>query len=92
MPSMSGYRPQAADTTEAMDRLQFEGIRRMTPAERLATAMRSFRALERLQIAGLRLRFPDASEEELRRRAGARRLGRETVLRFFGPAGEQWLD
>lgn len=69
----------------------FEGLRRMTPAERLRIAMRVRAAMLRLSLAGLRSRYPDATEDELRRRAGALRLGRELTLRTFGPAAERWL-
>lgn len=88
---MSDYRPQARDTSEAVDRKMFERLRAMTPGERLAVAAQASVALERLSIAGLRLRYPNASEEELRRRAGARRLGRELTIRTFGQEAEDWL-
>lgn len=88
---MTGYRPQASDTTEAIDRLVFEGFRRMTPVERLVLAARASRALMELSVAGLRVRYPDASAEELHRRAGALRLGRELTLRAFGPDAEAWF-
>jgi hypothetical protein len=85
------YEPQALDTTEAIDRQVFDGLRAMTPAQRLTLAARASVALARLSIAGLRLRYPDAGEEELHRRAGALRLGRELTLRAFGPDAEAWL-
>jgi hypothetical protein len=89
---MSAYRPQASDTSEAVDRLVFDGFRAMTPEQRLRLASQAAAALERLSIAGLRLRFPEAEEEELRRRAGARRLGAELTRRAYGPQAEAWLD
>ena len=82
----------ASDTAESIDRLVFDGFREMSPSARLRSASQSFRAIEKLSIAGLRHQYPDASEEELRRRAGARRLGRELTLRAFGPEAEAWLD
>jgi len=89
---MSSYRPQANDTTVAVDQLVFEGLRRMTPAERLELAAAASRSLERLAMAGLRSRLSAASDEELRRRAGALRLGPERTRRAFGAAAEAWLD
>jgi hypothetical protein len=86
------YRPQARDTNAAVDRLVFDGFRRMTPAQRLELAAAAFRSVEQLSIAGLRLRHPDLDDEQLRRRAGARRLGRELTLRAFGQEAEAWLD
>lgn len=89
---MSAYRAQASDTTEAVDRLVFDGFRAMTPEQRLRLASQAAIALEQLSIAGLRIRFPQAGEEELRHRAGARRLGAELTRRAFGPQAEAWLD
>jgi hypothetical protein len=90
--TVSDYRPQSEDCTEAVDRLVFERVRAMTPEERLLQAMDAYRAVERLSIAGLRAQYPEASAKELFRRAGARRLGRELTLRAYGPEAEAWLD
>lgn len=38
----------------------------------------------RLAMAGLRDRYPNASEEELRKRFAALMLDRETVIKMFG--------
>jgi hypothetical protein len=89
---VSDYRPQSEDTAEAVDRLVFDGLAAMQPADRLRLAASLCAAAEQLSIAGLRLRHPHASEEELRRRAGALRLGRESTLRAFGPEAEAWLS
>lgn len=89
---MSSYVPQSSDTPEAVDRAVFDGIREMTPLQRLQLASRASRALHRLSVAGLRMRYPDASEEELSRRAGALRLGPELTRFAFGPAAEAWLE
>jgi len=70
----------------------FDGFRKMTPLERLQLASRASRALHRLSVAGLRLRYPDADEEELFRRAGVLRLGREFALRVYGAKAKAWLD
>lgn len=88
---MDEYCPQASDTREDVDRAMFERLRAMTPLERLQVAMASYAAAERLSIAGLRLRHPDAGEDELRMRAAALRLGRDTMLRFFGERALAWL-
>ena len=92
LPFVAAYVAQSRDTSEEVDRAVFDGIRAMTPLQRLEIATRASRALHRLSVAGLRLRYPDASEEELARRAGALRLGREPTLRAFGPAAEAWLE
>jgi hypothetical protein len=84
---MRGYQPQSNDASVVMDRLVFDGLRAMTPAERLLLAQDMILAAEALTLAGLRLRFPAASELELRRR-----LGRELTLRVYGPEAAAWLD
>ena len=76
----------------AVDRAVFEGFRAMTPRQRLRIAANASRALHRLSVAGLRLRFPDASDEELSRRAGALRPGPELTRLAFGAAAEAWLS
>lgn len=86
------YTPQSSDTSEAVDRAVFDGLRALTPLQRLQIAVRASRALHRLSVAGLRLRYPDASEEELGRRAGALRLGRELTTLAFGAEAEAWLE
>jgi hypothetical protein len=86
------YSPQATDTNENVDRAVFDGLRRMTPLRRLQIAARASRALHRLSVAGLRLRHPNASDEELSRRAGALRLGPELTRKAFGDAAEAWLE
>lgn len=68
---VTSYVPQARDTSEAVDRAVFDGLRKMTPLQRLQIAARASRALHRLSIAGLRQRHPEADEQELHRRAGA---------------------
>lgn len=92
LPRVTPYTPQARDTTEAIDRAVFDGFRAMTPLRRLEIAANASRALRRLSIAGLRLRYPDASEQELFRRAGAQRLGRRLTLMAYGPEAESWFE
>ena len=89
--TVTHYAPQASHVSEAVDRELFAGFSRMTPLQRLQLAVNASRALHRLSVAGLRLRFPAATEEELHRRAGALRLGPELTRLAFGPAAEAWL-
>jgi hypothetical protein len=89
---VSGYLPQSDDVSEAVDRALFDRLRLLTPLERLAMAVRATQALHRLSVAGLRLRFPAASEAELERRAGALRVGPELMRRVFGSEADAWLD
>lgn len=90
--TVTKYVPQASDVDETTDRMVFEGIRRLTPLQRLQIASRASRALHRLSVAGLRLRFPQASEEELACRAGALRLGPELTRMAFGSRADAWIE
>ena len=92
LPAVTRYRPQSEDVAEAVDRAVFAGFRAMTPLQRLRIAVQASQALHRLSVAGLRLRYPHASDEELDRRAGALRLGPELTRMAFGERAEAWLD
>ena len=90
--AMGSYVPQARDVAVSVDRAMFDGIRAMSPVERLRSASRASRALHRMSVAGLRVRFPEADDEELCRRAGALRLGRELTILAFGSQAEAWCE
>lgn len=49
-----------------------ETLRRMTPEQRLMKAFELTEFARSLFVAGLRSRYPDASEEEIRKMAAAR--------------------
>ena len=55
----------------------------MTPAERLQIACELSRACLELARAGIRSRWPTASEDEIRLRLAALTLDRETMIRLF---------
>ncbi len=59
---------------------------RETPAWRKLEMMEGLnRGARQLALMGLRLRFPDASPEELRRRLASILLGEELASRVYGP-------
>jgi hypothetical protein len=80
----SMYEPQSSDTSEEADRIQFEMLRGMSPQERLALMTELTLSAQRLAFAGLRLRYPNASDDEIWLRLAARRLGIETVRKIYG--------
>jgi hypothetical protein len=80
------------DAKNALERAYWERLERLTPAERLQMAVRAGQAQHRLTIAGLRLRFPAASEEELELRAAAKRVGPRLMRMAFGDAADGWFD
>jgi hypothetical protein len=72
------------DTSHAVDRIQFERLRAMSPEEKGAVFTGLVLAVQDLALAGLRLRHPSATEDELWLRLAVRRLGAETVGRVTG--------
>lgn len=56
----------------------------MTPQQRGEIFTALTLAVQDLAIAGLRLQYPNASDDELRLRLAARRLGSEVVRRVWG--------
>ncbi|HVF42265.1 MAG TPA: hypothetical protein VM936_04600 [Pyrinomonadaceae bacterium] len=82
--------PISPDTSPEAQQVLFELTRRTPVWKRLRLTCELVQATRTLMLADLRGRFPDAGEEELRRRFIARVLPREQVIRAFGfdPAAE----
>lgn len=74
-----GYRPQSEDSSVAAERVLFETYERMTPAEKVERVRSLCRQANQLALAGLRSRHPGDSEEALRFRLAAIRLGDEVA-------------
>jgi hypothetical protein len=58
-------------------------LRQMTPARKLARLEALNRSVEELARTGIRLRYPNACEEEIRYRLASMRLDRETMRKVF---------
>jgi hypothetical protein len=58
-------------------------VREMDPLDRLERMEDLNRAAREIAMSGLRHRYPEADEAELRLREAALRLGRETMRRWF---------
>lgn len=56
----------------------------MSPEEKAATFTALTMAVQELALAGLRQRYPAATEDELRLRLAVRRLGADVVRRVTG--------
>jgi hypothetical protein len=54
----------SADRTAEIEDRQVEARRRMSPAERLRLVSETTRAVTSLALAGIRRRYPDASDRE----------------------------
>ena len=89
---MSAYRTQSADTDPRIEAMLFERLRRLSPVDKVAMIRQACRAAETWKRAGLRHQDPDASEEDLRIRAGVLRLGPELVSRVFGTSLDRHLS
>ena len=77
-------RPLSLDTTPEAQQMHFELMRQLPGWKRLALACEITQALRLLVLADIRCRYPDASDEELRRRFIARVLPCEDVIRAYG--------
>lgn len=72
------------DTTPEAQQVQFELLRRLPVWKRLTLTCEIIQATRKLMLADIRRRFPQAGEEELRRRMIARLLTRDEVIRAYG--------
>jgi hypothetical protein len=84
---MSDGRP--SDTSAHADEVQCAILRSMTPQQKAEIFTGLTLAVQELAMAGLRQQFPDASEDELRLRLAARRLGNDLVRRIWGWAPDE---
>ncbi len=74
-----------ADTTPEVETRMIEGLRAMTPQQRLSQLPRFIAAQRRLRLAGLRQRYPDDPPELLRRRLADLLLGPDLAAKAYGP-------
>jgi hypothetical protein len=74
------------------DELVRAKVRELEPAERLERTQRLIDATRELRLQGLRLRYPEDSDDLLRLREAAQRLGRELMIRVYGWDPEQAHD
>ena len=86
------YRSQSPDTDERTDRYLFERLRELPPWRKAEMLTAATKAAFELGMAGLRERYPAASEVELRKRYAALVHGREVSMALFGwdPEREGW--
>ena len=77
-------KPLSSDTTPEAQRMQFELIRSLPDWKRLSLAFELTQATRLLVLADIRARYPEAGDEELRKRFIARILAREEVIRAYG--------
>ena len=77
-------RPLSSDTTPEAQEMHFELMRQLPGWRRLTLAFDLTQAMRQLVLTDIRRGYPDASDEEVRRRFIARVLPREDVIRAYG--------
>ncbi len=85
-------KPLSSDTAPEAQQALFELMRRTPVWKRLTLTCELIQATRLLMLADLRRRFPQASEEELRRRLIANLLPRDEVIRVYGFDPEEGLE
>ena len=75
---------QTDDTTPRARSVQHEIYRRMGEAEKLRLVFETYRAGQRLAMTGIRMRHPEAADEEVRRRWARQHLGSELFDKAYG--------
>lgn len=73
------------DTVPRQQARYIELLRAQPPEDRLRKAGALTRAVRRMAEAGIRQRFPEADDTEVRVRLAVRLYGRDVALRLFGP-------
>ncbi len=73
-----------SDTDPVVRRLQIERLRAMSPAQRGALMEALNRDCERMAMAGIRSRHPNATDREVLMRLGVLRNGPELMKAAFG--------
>jgi hypothetical protein len=76
----------SADTSVEIEDRQIGAWRRLSPAESLRLVSETTRAVNELSLAGIRRRYPHATERECFLRLAAIRLGADTVRRLYPDA------
>ncbi len=76
--------PYYTDTHPKMETLQIRLLRQMSPARKMALFCSLNAAARQIAWQGLKQRYPQASEAELRRRLADLLLGPEIARRVYG--------
>lgn len=72
------------DTHPAIEAMQIEGYRRMTPSQKLQRLAALTRTVNELALLDIRRNHPTADARELSLRLASRRLDPDLMLRAFG--------
>ena len=77
-------KPLSPDTTPHVQQKHYEMMRILSPEQKLSMAFALTDATRQMVLADIKYRFPEASEQEIRRRFIARVLPRQDVIRAYG--------
>lgn len=77
--------PAISDTHPDAAKVQFDCFRAMSPEQKMTCLMGLIETGRTLALAGLRMRFPHADEEELQRRLASLLVGPELARKVYGP-------
>jgi hypothetical protein len=77
-------RPISPDTDPEVERILIEGYRRMTPSQKLQRVRELNQLVQRLALADIRRRYPDASPRECELRLASRWLDADLMRKVFG--------
>ena len=77
-------KPLSPDTSPEIQRKHYELMRRLSPEQKLSMAFALTDATRQMVLADLNHRFPQATENEIRRRFIARVLPRPDVIGAYG--------
>lgn len=80
--------PILSDTDPAAEHLQLQLIRNAPSWHRAEMAGQMFETMKQLALSGLRQRYPQTGEDELRRRLADLLLGPELAGLAYGPQTE----
>lgn len=78
------YRTQSEDTHPEIERMLVVAWRKQTPARKLDLLRSVTQDMQRLQLAVIRQRHPDAGDWELKMRLASRWLEPELMRRVYG--------
>ncbi len=73
-----------SDTSPEAQRVQYDLYRRMSPARKFQLIFDTYEMGRQLALAGLRMRHPDATKEELWRLWAQQHLGQELFEKVYG--------
>jgi hypothetical protein len=89
---MARHPPEFADTDPRALEVWLDLIRGKTPGERIEMAFRLTDLALRMAEAGVRARYPEASEREVFLRSAALRIPRDLMIRAYGWDPEEHKD